>query len=370
MAPFGATGPSGGNGSATTQIIVTDGAATNLSATASASGGTGCDVCDGGTPGHGGNASSTAAAETNGSGNTSASASSTGGMGGGGFQSSESSDGATGSDGGTSMSFAVANANIGNATAQATATGGVGGVGEGFLNHGGNGNGATATAEAFSGSGVADALATASGGLGGSGYSGGAVVGMGGSATATAIANNIAVVQFGGPGANGAGGYACAQVQSGPSGTTISLGPSSGNGNDRTLLSSSGGNDNNGTLSVTSSTTCTASMDGITGTGTLTIGDGTHATTLQLAYDSGDSSQNGLSINAGSTLDVANNHMFINYGSGSDPITTIAGYIKSGFNNGAWNGPGIISTAALTPTNGLYYGVGYADGADGVVGGL
>ncbi|MGD0141399.1 MAG: dockerin type I repeat-containing protein, partial [Tepidisphaeraceae bacterium] len=38
---------------------------------------------------------------------------------------------------------------------------------------------------------------------------------------------------------------------------------------------------------------------------------------------------------------------------------------------GAWNGPGgIISTAAQTSTNSLLYGVGYADGADGVVSNL
>jgi len=81
-------------------------------------------------------------------------------------------------------------------------------------------------------------------------------------------------------------------------------------------------------------------------------------------------SQGGLIINAGSTLDITNNHMFINYGSGSDPTATIAGYIKSGYDGGAWNGPGIISSVAQTPTNGLLYGVGYADGADNVVSGL
>ena len=30
-----------------------------------------------------------------------------------------------------------------------------------------------------------------------------------------------------------------------------------------------------------------------------------------------------LSINAGSTLDITNNHFIINYGSGPDPIATI-----------------------------------------------
>jgi hypothetical protein len=76
-----------------------------------------------------------------------------------------------------------------------------------------------------------------------------------------------------------------------------------------------------------------------------------------------------LSITGNGVLDVNNNHLIITYGS-SDPITTIAAYIKSGYNGGGWNGPGIISSAAQTPTEGLLYGVGYADGADGIVAGL
>ncbi|MGD0770050.1 MAG: autotransporter-associated beta strand repeat-containing protein [Tepidisphaeraceae bacterium] len=76
-----------------------------------------------------------------------------------------------------------------------------------------------------------------------------------------------------------------------------------------------------------------------------------------------------LSITGNGQLDVNNNHIIITYGS-SDPLSTIAGYIKSGYNGGGWNGPGIISTAAQTLTNGLKYGLGYADGADGKVSGL
>jgi hypothetical protein len=77
-----------------------------------------------------------------------------------------------------------------------------------------------------------------------------------------------------------------------------------------------------------------------------------------------------LTIESGSSLDIANNHVFITYGANPDPITTIAGYLKSGYNGGGWNGSGIISSAAQTPTNGLLYGIGYADGKDGVVTGL
>ena len=91
---------------------------------------------------------------------------------------------------------------------------------------------------------------------------------------------------------------------------------------------------------------------------------------VQLARYTGLETFSSLAIAPNATLDVVNNNILIDYGSGSDPITTIAGYIKSGYNNGHWNGPGIISSAAQTPTNGLLYGIGYADSADDVVTGL
>ena len=121
-----------------------------------------------------------------------------------------------------------------------------------------------------------------------------------------------------------------------------------------------------------------------TGSGTLTLGTALSVGsmsisggTLQLAANttlgSGTVTSNvnlmSLSITGNGVLDVNNNHIIITYGS-SDPITTIAGYIASGYNGGGWNGPGIISSAAQTSTNGLSYGLGYADGADGVVTGL
>jgi hypothetical protein len=62
------------------------------------------------------------------------------------------------------------------------------------------------------------------------------------------------------------------------------------------------------------------------------------------------------------SLDVSNYRMFINYGSNPDPITTIAGSIKSGYSGGAWNGTGIFSSAAAV--NNKSYGLGYADSAD------
>jgi len=71
-----------------------------------------------------------------------------------------------------------------------------------------------------------------------------------------------------------------------------------------------------------------------------------------------------LTIAANSVLDITNNHIIIDYGA-SDPMSTILGYLKSGFNNSGWNGTsGIISSAAQTKTNGLTYSIGWADGAD------
>ncbi|MGD0770848.1 MAG: dockerin type I repeat-containing protein [Tepidisphaeraceae bacterium] len=104
----------------------------------------------------------------------------------------------------------------------------------------------------------------------------------------------------------------------------------------------------------------TATLGQITGIGNLTINGGQTA----LASNGGVSQVGSLTITDSGTLDIANNSLFITYGSGSDPITTIAAYIKSGYNGGNWNGPGIISSAAQVKTNGLSYGVGFADSAD------
>ncbi len=96
----------------------------------------------------------------------------------------------------------------------------------------------------------------------------------------------------------------------------------------------------------------------ISSTGTLTILTNAVSTTNTL---------NSLSVTGNGTLNITNNHLFIDYGSGSDPVASIAAYIKSGYNGGNWNGPGINSSAAASNHA---YGVGWADGKDGVVSGL
>jgi fibronectin-binding autotransporter adhesin len=112
----------------------------------------------------------------------------------------------------------------------------------------------------------------------------------------------------------------------------------------------------------------------ISGTGTLTIGNGSIANTLHLAQNIIPSSIGSLSILGNSALDIANNKVIIDYTTGNDPISTIQQWIKNGFMNGdnPGAGPEIISRdiATADAASGLSYGIGYADGADGVVAGL
>jgi hypothetical protein len=70
------------------------------------------------------------------------------------------------------------------------------------------------------------------------------------------------------------------------------------------------------------------------------------------------------------TLDLQNNTLLINYGNSADPIASIRAELISGYDGGTWNGPGINSAAAQIPANTPFYGLGYADGVDGVVTGL
>ena len=72
----------------------------------------------------------------------------------------------------------------------------------------------------------------------------------------------------------------------------------------------------------------------------------------------------GLTVNTAtnSVLDIGSNTMLIDYGTGTDPISSIVSLITSGFSGGTWTGVGInSSTAAANPTS---FGIGYADSAD------
>ena len=126
---------------------------------------------------------------------------------------------------------------------------------------------------------------------------------------------------------------------------------------------------NNSTLTITSDTV----YDSITGSGTLIVGTPTQPALLELANGGGTSQQSAVIINPGSQLDIGNNEFLINYSGQPDPISTIQGYLRTGYNGGAWNGPGIISSDVESADAGGGTGgqaIGYADGADGIVSGL
>jgi autotransporter-associated beta strand protein len=90
------------------------------------------------------------------------------------------------------------------------------------------------------------------------------------------------------------------------------------------------------------------------------------AGTLQLGAGTGLAKLTSLSIASGGVLDVNNNHLILSY-TGSSPMGTIVSYLSSGYADGAWNGPGIDSSAAHANSG---YGVAIAQGGDGVVAGL
>jgi Dockerin type I domain len=61
------------------------------------------------------------------------------------------------------------------------------------------------------------------------------------------------------------------------------------------------------------------------------------------------------------TLDLANNSLAINYPAGASPFTQVQSELVSGYNNGAWNGPGIISSSAAA--SGGQFALADADGS-------
>jgi autotransporter-associated beta strand protein len=118
---------------------------------------------------------------------------------------------------------------------------------------------------------------------------------------------------------------------------------------------------NNAVFSIEAGASAAPVISGpIIGAGTLSVGTALAPGFLQLQSSNGNLSQSSIMIAATSTLDITNNTVEINFTPGSDPITTLQGYIRSGYNGDRWTGPGIVSSnAALSP--GLY-AVGYVDG--------
>jgi predicted outer membrane repeat protein len=83
----------------------------------------------------------------------------------------------------------------------------------------------------------------------------------------------------------------------------------------------------------------------------------------------GVSQSESLTLQGTATLDLRDGTLLIDYGSAADPIASIVLSLTAGYNGGAWNGTGIISSTvagANSSQSKLVYGVGYADGADGL----
>ncbi len=68
-----------------------------------------------------------------------------------------------------------------------------------------------------------------------------------------------------------------------------------------------------------------------------------------------------INTNTSGRIDLTDNPAIIDY-SGSSPAASIRAMIKSGYNNGAWNGPGFIST--LAQTSSVKTAIGYAEASD------
>jgi autotransporter-associated beta strand protein len=121
---------------------------------------------------------------------------------------------------------------------------------------------------------------------------------------------------------------------------------------------------NSGKLVIDPTTTVSATQSalpngplGITG-GTVQIAPNVTATDT-VSIHSSNVNITSLAISGNGTLDITNNRIMIDYGSGPDPISSIGALIAQGFNSG-WTGPGIISSEPMV-VGGISYGVGYAD---------
>jgi hypothetical protein len=80
-----------------------------------------------------------------------------------------------------------------------------------------------------------------------------------------------------------------------------------------------------------------------------------------------------LTLQGTATIDMNTGRLFMDYAGGIDPVATIAAALASGYNGGAWNGAGIDSSSVAAENSSqtaLDYGVGYADGADGIATGV
>jgi hypothetical protein len=124
-------------------------------------------------------------------------------------------------------------------------------------------------------------------------------------------------------------------------------------------------------------------VNATTASSTLTINGQAGNDTINLDYTSGNPLPHLVNLNGlftlnglkggnalnGTTLNIGRSTVFVSY-SGSDPIATIQGYLKAGYNGGGWNGTptamtGVITSAAAQANANHNTAIGYADWADG-----
>jgi fibronectin-binding autotransporter adhesin len=129
----------------------------------------------------------------------------------------------------------------------------------------------------------------------------------------------------------------------------------------------SGTNSYAGGTSVNGGELVIASASSLPGNSTVSVSS---TGVLQLASGIGGVTVHSLTITGSGEVDLTNNPLIVSY-SGGSPVASIRSYLQSGYNSGAWNGPGINSSAVTALNAGqskLIYSVGYADGADGITG--
>jgi autotransporter-associated beta strand protein len=154
-------------------------------------------------------------------------------------------------------------------------------------------------------------------------------------------------------------------------GSIAGTGAFSKSGSGVLTLSNTGINTYSGGTTVSAGTLLIGAAGALPAASNVTITGGT----LQLGAGTGAETLSSLSITGGGVFDVNNNHIIISYAPGSQATAdaAIRGYLISGYAGGAWNGAGGLDSSAanaLFASGNTHYGLGYADGADGVVSGL
>jgi hypothetical protein len=112
---------------------------------------------------------------------------------------------------------------------------------------------------------------------------------------------------------------------------------------------------NNGTVTVQNSSF--ASLASLAGNGTIIINNSSRIDIRPNGTQAATSKAISLTITSPAKLDLNDNAMVVDY-TGASPYSTIRSQILSGYNNGNWNGNGIISTSSLGD---LTKSLGYAE---------